>query len=70
MAETATLQRSPWAIQTRGFDLRVVLMDPADERAKDSLTTDLGDGWSIGGIFKPSIFSRKIVVYLQRKKSP
>lgn len=50
------------------YELRVVVMDPVNEAAKRLLVADLDAGWKIGGIHKPSIFSRKIVVYLQREK--
>lgn len=47
-------------------ELRVIYMDPTDSRAKFALEGELREGWTIGGMFKPSIFRRRIVVYLQR----
>ena len=49
------------------YTLKVLVLDPTSPSDKMNLQQLLYDGWTIGGVHKPSIFSRKTVFYLQRK---
>lgn len=42
------------------------VIDPSDIDDKRKLSDWVMDGWEMCGCYKPSLFSRKIVVYLKR----